>query len=70
VGIGKARKAKVADRPVRATGERIRTGIAGEFLVAGELSMRGWIATLTAKNTPHVDVLAAKPVHYDDDHRR
>lgn len=41
--------------------ERIRTGIAGEFLVAGELSKRGWIATLTAKNTPHVDVLAARP---------
>jgi hypothetical protein len=41
--------------------ERIRTGIAGEFLVAGELSKRGWITTLTAKNTPHVDVLAARP---------
>lgn len=43
-------------------GHRIRTGIAGEFLVAGELSKRGWIATLTAKNTPDVDVLAARPV--------
>lgn len=42
-------------------GSRIRTGIAGEFLVAGELSKRGWIATLTAKNTPHIDVLAARP---------
>ena len=42
-------------------GSRITTGIAGEFLVAGELSKRGWIATLTAKNTPHVDVLAARP---------
>jgi hypothetical protein len=45
----------------RDSGDRIRTGIAGEFLVAGELSKRGWIATLTAKNTPHVDVLAARP---------
>jgi hypothetical protein len=45
----------------RRDGSRIRTGIAGEFLVAGELSKRGWIATLTAKNTPHVDVLAARP---------
>lgn len=45
----------------RQDGSRIRTGIAGEFLVAGELSKRGWIATLTAKNTPHVDVLAARP---------
>lgn len=45
----------------RDTSDRIRTGIAGEFLVAGELAKRGWISTLTAKNTPHVDVLAAKP---------
>ena len=43
------------------SGHRIRIGIAGEFLVAGELSKRGWIATLTAKNTPNVDVLAARP---------
>lgn len=42
-------------------GQRIRTGIAREFLVAGELSKRGWIATLTAKNTPDCDVLAARP---------
>lgn len=47
--------------PQQGGGERIRTGIAGEFFVAGELSKRGWIATLTAKNTPHVDVLAARP---------
>jgi hypothetical protein len=45
----------------RDASDRIRTGIAGEFLVAGELAKRGWISTLTAKNTPHVDVLAAKP---------
>jgi len=45
----------------RASGDRIRTGVAGEFLVAGEISKRGWIATLTAKNTPDVDVLAARP---------
>src|SRR5688500_10859754 len=49
------------DRVQRDLGERIRTGIAGEFFVAGELSRRGWIATLTAKNTPDVDVLAARP---------
>ena len=42
-------------------GSSIRTGIAGEFFVAGELSKRGWIATLTAKNTPDVDVLASWP---------
>lgn len=42
-------------------GNRTRTGIAGEFFVAAELSKRGWIATPTAKNTPNVDVLAARP---------
>jgi hypothetical protein len=42
-------------------GQTIRTGIAGEFFVAAELSKRGWIATLTAKNTPDVDVLASRP---------
>jgi hypothetical protein len=40
--------------------DRISTGIAGEFLVAGELAKRGWVSTLTAKNTPKIDVLAAR----------
>ena len=51
----------MTERSVSDSGSRIRTGIAGEFLVAGELSKRGWIATLTARNTPNVDVLAARP---------
>lgn len=34
------------------------TGVAGEYFVAAELSRRGWIATLTLKNTPNIDVLA------------
>jgi hypothetical protein len=33
-------------------GDRITRGIAGEHFVCGELAKRGWIATLTAKNTP------------------
>ncbi len=37
------------------------TGVAGEYFVAAELSRRGWIATLTLKNTPHIDVIATKP---------
>lgn len=49
-------------------GQSIRTGIAGEFFVAAELSKRGWIATLTAKNTPDVDVLASRPT--GDSHAR
>jgi len=42
----------MADEVERDRGQTIRTGIAGEFFVAAELSKRGWIATLTAKNTP------------------
>jgi hypothetical protein len=38
--------------------DRITTAIAGEHFVCGELAKRGWIATLTAKNTPRVDILA------------
>ena len=49
-------------------GTNIRTAIAGEFFVAGELSKRGWIATLTAKNTPDCDILAARPT--GDTHAR
>src|SRR3954462_9032356 len=45
----------------RNRGETIRTGIAGEFFVAGDPSKRDWIATLTAKNTPDIDVLASRP---------
>jgi hypothetical protein len=43
------------------TTDKIMISIAGEFLVAGELSKRGWISTLTAKNTPDIDVLASRP---------
>jgi hypothetical protein len=52
----------------RDRGQTIRTGIAGEFFVAAELSKRGWIATLTAKNTPDVDVLVSRPT--GDTHAR
>ena len=37
------------------------TGVAGEYFVAAELSKRGWIATLTLKNTPYIDVIATTP---------
>ena len=36
----------------------ILAGVAGEYLVAGELSRRGWIASLTLRNTRGVDILA------------
>ena len=34
------------------------TGAAGEYFVAAELSLRGWLATVTIKNAPGTDVLA------------
>ncbi len=36
-----------------------QAGIAGEYLVAGELCRRGCIASLTLRNTKGVDILAA-----------
>lgn len=37
----------------------ILSGIAGEYFVAGELSRRGYIATLTLRNTTGVDIIAS-----------
>jgi hypothetical protein len=37
------------------------TGVSGEYFVAGELSRRGWITTITLKNTPNIDILATMP---------
>lgn len=37
---------------------KILTGIAGEYFVAGELSKRGYLAALTQRNTAGVDILA------------
>jgi hypothetical protein len=36
-------------------------GAAGEYYVAAELSRAGWLATMTIKNSPDVDVLAVEP---------
>src|SRR5262245_42068402 len=50
--------------PVRIRGSRPTglTGAAGEYFVAAELSLRGWLATVTIKNAPYTDVLAQKPL--------
>jgi hypothetical protein len=37
----------------------IQVGIAGEYLVAAELSRRGYVATLTLRNTRGIDILAS-----------
>ena len=42
----------------------IQSGIAGEYLVAGELCRRGYIASLTLRNTKGVAVLAASADAY------
>ncbi len=47
--------------------DNILTGVAGEYLVAGELSKRGYIASITLRNTRGIDILvsnrnATKPV--------
>jgi hypothetical protein len=34
-------------------------GVAGEYLVAAELSRRGYVATLTLRNTRGIDILAS-----------
>ena len=36
-----------------------RIGVAGEFFVAAELTRRGYVASLTSKNTKSVDILAS-----------
>jgi hypothetical protein len=36
------------------------TGAAGEYYTVAELSRRGWLATVTIKNSPGTDVLAQK----------
>lgn len=35
------------------------TGVAGEYLVAGELSRRGYIASITLRNTRGIDILVS-----------
>ena len=35
------------------------TGVAGEYLVAGELSRRGYVASLTLRNTRGIDLLVS-----------
>jgi len=38
---------------------KILTGVAGEYFVAAELSRRGYVATLTLRNTRGIDILAS-----------
>lgn len=54
------KKAKTTKKENRRAAYNI-TGVAGEYFVAAELSRRGWIATMTLKNTPNIDVIATTP---------
>ena len=37
----------------------VLTGVAGEYFVAAELSRRGYIASITLRNTQGIDLLAS-----------
>jgi len=39
--------------------EKILSGVAGEYFVAGELSRRGYLASITLRNTRDIDILVA-----------
>lgn len=41
--------------------DRPQTGQAGVYFVAAELSLRNYIATVTARNAPCVDIIATSP---------
>lgn len=37
-------------------------GLTGEYLVAGMMSLKGWVASLTLKNYPSVDIFGLNPL--------
>ena len=39
--------------------EHTLVGVAGEYLVAGELSLRGYIASITLRNSRGIDIIAS-----------
>ena len=41
--------------------DKTLTALAGEFLVAGNLCLRGYMASLTLKNYPKVDIFCLNP---------
>lgn len=55
----KGKKSKKPNKKVRSANNI--TGVSGEYFAAAELSRRGWIAVLTLKNTPNIDLIATTP---------
>lgn len=45
------------EKPLKLPG--IQVGIAGEYLIAAELSRRGYVDSLTLRNTCGIDILAS-----------
>ena len=50
---------KQLSKPYRRKISNALSGIAGEYLVAAELSRRGYIASVTLRNTQGIDILAS-----------
>lgn len=40
---------------------KLMTGLAGEYLVAARMNLRGWVASLTLKNYPGIDIFGMNP---------
>lgn len=41
--------------------EKHLIGLTGEYFVAGMMSLNGWVASLTLKNYPSVDIFGLDP---------
>lgn len=40
---------------------KLMTGLAGEYMVAAKMNLRGWVANLTLKNFPKTDIFGWNP---------
>jgi hypothetical protein len=54
IGIQEANRA-----PIQGVRSKVLTGVTGEYFVAAELSRRGYIASITLRNTKGVDILCS-----------
>jgi hypothetical protein len=41
--------------------DKLLIGLSGEYLVCGMMNLKGWVASLTLKNYPGVDIFALNP---------
>lgn len=41
--------------------KKLMTGLAGEYFVAARMNLRGWVASLTLKNFPGIDIFGLDP---------